>query len=386
MKILAINFLRLGDILMMNPIINALKEKYPNAEIHHVCFEEFQVASQVMKNVDEWHFLSRSQIFKMAREKQESFFAPADEILHLVDSLNLEGYDQVINMSHTRFSALFCGLIKSSEKFGTWIEDSRLRFSSDIFRQLNEKEEIDRFHYLDWYRQGFGLDSSKVNWSFGGVDVESTQGLDEGRNLYLFQVLTSDRKKAWSEEKWLSLFSLIRRRDPLAKMKMICAPFEKDLLTDISNKSMVEVLGLSLSEAHSWIRKSQYFVTLDTSTKHLANDSSARVIELCLGSSDFKKQGIYRENSIILSSYDFCHPCSHESTCPKEKRSCVGGIEANDVIRAMDFFEGGKDSSFSCQAVEVLPESFWKVQPIYSEVKGENFNDKTEVSCRHQEA
>lgn len=385
MKILAVNFLRLGDILMMNPILNALKKEYPEAQIHHVCFKEFEVASQVMTNVDQWHFLSRGQMFRLARENQESFFAPADEILHLVGALNLEGYDQVINMSHTRFSALFCGLIQSNVKLGTWIENDVLKTSSSIFMDFDREEKVSEFHYLDWYLKGFGIDPVKIDWRFGNEDVDVNPDLDEGRNLYLFQVLTSDGKKAWSEEKWLNLFSLIRRRDPLAKMKMICAPFEKDLLKDISSKSSVEVLGLSLAEVCSWIRKSQYFVTLDTSTKHLANDSSARVIELCLGSADFKKQGIYKSNSIILFSREACYPCPHEGSCHKVARSCVEGIQAEDVAQAIDFLNGRKGATMSCGAVEVVREKNWKVQPVYG-FKGEGFNDEAEIKGRYQEA
>ena len=59
MKILAMNFLRLGDLLMSSPICEDLKRKYPDSELHLAHFGEFQVAQEVMPQVDFWHSFSR---------------------------------------------------------------------------------------------------------------------------------------------------------------------------------------------------------------------------------------------------------------------------------------------------------------------------------------
>nr|HMN67766.1 glycosyltransferase family 9 protein [Bdellovibrionales bacterium] len=57
---------------------------------------------------------------------------------------------------------------------------------------------------------------------------------------------------------------------------------------------------LSLEGARALLDRADLLITGDTSIKHLANAPAIRVLELCLGPSDPRRTGIYKENSLIL--------------------------------------------------------------------------------------
>lgn len=371
MKILMINFLRLGDVLMTAPLINSFRRRYPGAEIHYFIFREFEVASEVMGNIEHWHSISRNEIFNASKDTLESLLTPTDIIDAKCRELQAIGFDLVINLTHTAFSSLCAGLINGKKTIGTYFDGSELKFSSGDFKAFNERTNIDDHHYLDWYRIGFGLNEEVPDWNFN-CDFEGCKSalkggpLQKGRRSYLFQALSSDEKKAWSEEKWLELFGLIRRRDPFADLKMICAPFERKSLEPFSRAANVDLLAVGLKEAYSLINNADYFITLDTSTKHLANDARCKVIELCLGSADFRKQPIYRAGSIILSPIDDCYPCSPKSFCHKAQRSCAKGIAPSDVIGAIEIHEGEAAADFLCRVFLVKSDLYWKCEEIFN--------------------
>lgn len=371
MKILVINFLRLGDILMTSPIMNGLRTKYPEAQIHHLGFKEFSVARDVMAQIDHWHFISRSELIYSCRDALDSLLAPADLIDAKCRELENLNFDLVVNLSHTTFSAICAGLIKGRRTMGVHMDGERLKFSSPAFEQLNNQENLESRHYLDWFRIGLGMEDETPDWSFARSTKRpsSKSSIKEGRKVYLFQTLSSDEKKAWSMERWLELFSLIRRKDPFAELKLLCAPFEKQILSPLAEKGEVELLGVGLKEAHTQIQKADVFITLDTSTKHLANDSNCKVIELCFGSSDHRKQSIYRQGAVILTPRDECYPCAPRGSCPKAQRSCLKGVPPSDVMNAIGFLEG-EEARFSSQAFVTTSHSLWSCEAIDSE-KGE---------------
>lgn len=394
MKILLINFLRLGDILMMIPVVNSLRKKYPEAEFHHLGFQEFQVASQVMPQIDQWHFISRSALQRATEDTSEGLLSPVDLIESKCHELRGYKFNLVVNLSHTIFSSLCAGLIEGEETLGAFIQGEDLKFSSDLFRILNEQDDIDRYHYLDWFRLGLGISHEVADWTFisHGEAVPQKCGdkelLEKERRNYLFQVLSSDEKKSWSREKWIELFKLIRRRDPLAELKVLCAPFEKRALESLAVEAGVELVSAGLKEAHRLVQKADIFITLDTSIKHLANDSSGIVVELSLGSSDYKKQSIYRSGSIILAPVDQCYPCAPKVVCPKIQRTCFMGITPTDVMNAIDYLQGKVESAFSCQAFITTSDTLWKykVIPIQERAKIEEHKSGNQISENYREA
>jgi len=388
MKILLVNFLRLGDIIMMAPLINDIKRRYPSAEIHQLIFGEFSIVRQVIGQVDQWHLMPRTLIQETAASSESGLLDAPDLILSLFDELNSLNFDLAINMSHTAFSALGMSLISAREKWGTYFEGDQLLYSSKSFEEVDLGEVKSQLHLLDWYRIGFRLNDGPVDWRLNERSGQKSllPSAQSGRKTYLFQVLSSDSKKSWNRESWKRLFVEIRRTDPFAELKMVCAPSEASQLSGLSKESGVELIPCGLDQAHDLIRRSDVFVTLDTSTKHLANDSPARIVELCFGSADFAKQGVYKRDSLILTPKAHCYPCGHSDRCPLVQRDCATEISVNDVLWAMGIRSRVARSELKCQVFETTTESEWSISPIEIS-KGENqIEAQKRIAEEHPEA
>lgn len=364
MKILVVNFLRLGDIFMSAPLVNAIQKKHPTAKIHFLGFRESSAAVRLLQHIQSSHFLSRGAIQGSAKDSAQGLFGSVDQINSMVEKMKAEKFDFIYNLSHTHFSSLFIDAIQLNAAQPI-----------SVFGQsfIHHKTPLHRHHFLDWYRIGLGLETMFVDWSYHTPFQSESE---QRRRLYLFQTLSSDVKKAWSLEKWIQLLLSVRRRDPLAELKILAAPSEVDLLKELVERTGAQLLAVSLSEALVWIQRANYFVTLDTSTKHLANSSNCHLIELSIGSADRLKQAIYKRGALILSSTSSCHPCSATENCPMVRRNCVSDIEVSDVLNAIDYFEGKRDVSFGCRADVTTTERIWNFKQMKTQ-KGVLNEDRT---------
>ena len=389
MKVLFVHGLKLGDLLMAAPVLQFYRRKYPRAEFHLLALPEAMAASQVLDPVNVWHELPKKKILETAALASVGLLDGVDLLAACFDRLNLENFDLAVSLSHTRFCAYALSLICASEKHGTYFEGENLKCSSLDFLEMENLKETRKLHYLDAYRKGFGSFDEKVEWRFRGSEEDTLQKrslLNEGRSLYLFQPLSSEVKKAWSLERWTRLMQEIRRMDPLAEMKILCAPFEVGEVQALSQAAQVELLPTDLKEALAWIRAADFLITLDTSIKHLANASRCKVIELCLGSADFFKQAIYKPGAVILTPKVSCYPCAHQSRCPLEKRICAQGIEAEDVIQALKFLKNKEERpSIHCGAfITTTTDTQWSYRALSAQGgKNEKAVSRTEAEQNH---
>ena len=56
------NLLRLGDILMMAPVLRGIKKKYPNAELHLLINKQFSMLEDMLPYVDEFKYFDPTKV------------------------------------------------------------------------------------------------------------------------------------------------------------------------------------------------------------------------------------------------------------------------------------------------------------------------------------
>jgi hypothetical protein len=73
----------------------------------------------------------------------------------------------------------------------------------------------------------------------------------------------------------------------------------------------------------------------------LANATDVKVLELSLGSSDWRRTGAYKEGSVIVQSKADCAPCPHSSPCSQASHRCSEMLSPHDIaLVAMAVIEG----------------------------------------------
>ena len=354
MKILVVSLLRIGDVLMALPMLQGLRRAHPGAEIHLLVNT---AASSLEPLVDfvRWHYFDRSNLQLGLGDYDHSIFDSFHKLSSTVDSLNEQSFDLLINVTQNRLSGWLCSAIHARDKIGLTIDRNGMgRYGSSWFNHLNDcagEENLEPFHYSDMFSYGAGV--RPIN----DLTLRETQeGLREAENLMpkgdgplvLVQTLTSDAKKNWSERLWIQTLCSLKLLRPQARILILGAPFERDALLQLTaecekRKLNCDLALCSISGAFSLLKRASLLVTGDTSIKHLAGLANCPTLELSVGSSDFRKTGVYRAGNVIIQSLEPCAPCPQKGLCIHSDHRCGDRLTpelvasvANQIIEGFD--------------------------------------------------
>ncbi|HEX4926141.1 MAG TPA: glycosyltransferase family 9 protein [Bdellovibrionales bacterium] len=338
MKILVISLLRLGDVIMAAPAIASLKAGRPNARVHLLVNSQFRAAASMIEGVDKVIGLDREQLQRGLGEADRSVFESFDRLQELIADLRREGYSRVINLTHNRFSGWIASLIGVEQTDGlAFTPQGRSTFGSAWFRYLNAQMSVtdsEPFHYIDLFRFATAGVSERPAFHL----IESVEGqkqastlVERGRDLILLQPLTSDQKKNWGLDRYAAALKTLAAIHPHVRFGILGAPAERSELepfvTGLSEAGVpARLLVCDLQTAFSLLKRARLLITGDTSIKHLAAAAGTRIVEISVGSSDFRKTGAYSPDNVIIQSKEPCAPCPHRGPCSRESHACAESL------------------------------------------------------------
>ncbi len=337
MKILVVQLLRMGDVVMSTPVLKGLRKKYPEAQIEILINKECRKIGPFLPEVSKVHYFDRSGLQDSIAHGDRSLLEAFSRLRVFFDEINSNQYDLVINLTHTRLSGHICSRIYSNEKIGLSIENQTPEFGGSWFQFLNEHgsgEREDCFHFSDIFYYGAQLPGAVQNYSViededAKSRVLSTFGGIE--NLVTVQAFTSDTKKNYGEVNWVKFAIRFYALNPQATLVFVGSPAEKESIDKITNHLVSEGYSAfsyicDIGELVSLLKLSTILVSGDTLTKHLGVAVDIPVVEISLGSSDKVRTGPFSENSIVVSSKELCAPCGHSEKCFRTFHACADSV------------------------------------------------------------
>ncbi|WP_413559864.1 glycosyltransferase family 9 protein [Bdellovibrio sp. HCB209] len=327
MKILVVSLLRLGDIIQQQPLLKALREKHPHAQIHLLINSQFaQVEGLLGALVDKYFYFDRESLQKGLGEANYNMLWSHQQLSDLVADLNSEGYQQVYNFTHNKLSAYLLGSLQIPQKHGLHHAETKFQgLENPWLRYFNDRfsgSQPSLFHYVELLGGAFGLAANK-----------SAAAIPEKSKLVLFQCLTSDAKKNWGLPAFKKLKETIESSLVDYKVKILGAPFEREALAQHFADS--DLIICDLAGAKLKLQEACLLVTGDTSIKHLAGQMGIPTVELVLGSSDWTKTAAFSEATQILRANTACAPCTHSSSCTQKSQICAESITVDQVFTAV---------------------------------------------------
>lgn len=295
MRILIISLLRIGDLFMQKPLVQALKDRYPNAEIdlvvNSVSLGATRLFSDIINNV---YIFSRDEYQRSAGEAHFNILAGISEIDNLIDSLSDRNYDVVYNFTHNRLSGYFAGAINARECKGLSYKNGQFSVMENPWMNyLNtcySQKSGSIFHYTEVLANSFDLNVSK----------HKIRSSHKKSGLILMQCFTSEARKNWSLLNFLDLKNKIESFFPFHIVRILATEKERLELRNYFSDEYIWVADLPMSE--SLLKEARLFIGVDTSIKHLAALCGTPCIELALGGSDPIKTGAFIEGAISLVS------------------------------------------------------------------------------------
>ena len=372
MKILAMSLLRLGDVFLAAPALAGIKRKYPHAEIHGLVNRQTLPASGLIGEVDHWHVFERDLLQNALADVNSPILEPFFRLESLLEKLRAENYDLVLNFTHNRLSGWLCGAIEAGQTIGLALNgQGRPRFGSSWFQFLNDKAEdrgSENFHYSDIFWFGAGLNREPRQWRWQTTmraKQEAQNIIKEKPKIIAMQPFTSETKKEWGTEHWCQTLKILKMQQAEHEYIILAAPSERErcdhfILALLEHNIVATPAICSLMTAVEILNQTELLITGDTSIKHLAAASPAQVIELSLGSSDWRRTGIYKDGAYIVQPQVDCAPCPHSSPCSQKAHHC-GMTVAPDFMAKLVTAVLEKDH----QAIEILAKNNARYVEIY---------------------
>lgn len=406
MKILVVSLLRLGDIILTAPILQGLQQRHPEAQIDLLINSQFKSVTTLLPHVAKIHLFDRETLQKGLGEPAVPLFESFERLDGLLEILSGEGYDQVINLTHTRLSGWLVGMIPAREKMGLSFDPSgKGAFGSNWFRFLNnqvDSESSETFHFTDLFRFGVELNDSiplgLLETEKGREEAAKCLALIGNENLVIVQALTSDVKKNWGLGSWARALANFSQVHPEANFILLGAPSERTelaklhhLLQEKNCRSHIAIL--SLEAAYSLLKIARLLITGDTSIKHLACQASTPVVELSIGSSDAYRTGAYADGSVIIQSRETCAPCVHSRPCHRDFHACAERIPAEAVaLVASEIYENRTfqlktiaeeyKNEIEILRVENRESSFWTAASVREKFSEETVSRWIDLACK----
>jgi ADP-heptose:LPS heptosyltransferase len=331
-NILILSLTRMGDLIQTTPLIQGLNDKHPNAKITLMVSSDFEDAVSLIPGVDDSIVFNLRQ-FKDSNEwEDESWVKIYRYIESELNSIRNKDYDLLVNLSHSRFSALMVHYLKVQNVIGfhcnaigdrmtghPWMQYFGTEPFNRNFNEFNLVEIFSRSADIDMTgREIQVLDNSNEICTDEGVLSKFPELSDE--LVIGFQIGSSLENRRWSTASFAKLADLLIEKlnarillfgvasESKSAAEMIQLTNNNDRVTDLTGKT-------NLKQLTGLLKDCDYLVTNDTGTMHLAAALNTKIIGLFFAHAHPFETAPFSSGHLIFQARISCAPCSYGVQC-----------------------------------------------------------------------
>ncbi len=354
-------FKGMGSIIQSTPMLEALRRRFPYAEIIYVStkankefLEQINLIDTIVAVNDKSFFStligSFKAIFILIRKKPEVY-------------IDLEIY--------SNFSTIFTTLTLSKNRIGFYLRSSSFRMG--IYTHMmffNPKIPVAEV-YLQIARLFGNFENSPEIYRLNSINLENS--FFQNENYIVINPNASDLRleRRWEKSHFVDLIIRISLKYPELKIVLIGSKTEyeytQSIKTQFQNKEQVVNLAgkTSIQELISLISNAKCVITNDTGPMHIA--FSCKTPSVCLFGPCHPQQYGFAEKSYIIYKNVYCSPCVHDFEIPpcKGNNVCMKLIETDEVYSA---FEAVYNNVFSEARINT-PAVYYSNEEIFGLVK-----------------
>lgn len=344
-NILIVKLSAIGDVVQTIPMVEALKQKYPQAKIDWVVEEE---ASDLLTG----HPALNRVIVSRRKSWQKRFFRKGEtgdtlkEIREFISDLRREKYDWVIDNHGLFKSGLFVFLSRGVRKIGFKpspgiADEGNYFFTNERYKPLSiERHALER--YLDLITQ-LGVPAAKplLNFSVPGESRERAAEILRQHGLFSKPLVIIHPIAKWTTKQWPPE-NFARLAEALAQ-KGVSVAFtgSRDDIEPVQEifhqvKNQKKILNLTgktnLKELGAVFSLSDLVLTTDTGPMHLAAAVKAPLIAL-FGPTAPWRTGPYGNGHVVLRKSLNCSPCFKKKCATME---CMNSLSVEEVLETVE--------------------------------------------------
>ncbi|MBN4077857.1 glycosyltransferase family 9 protein [Nitrospina gracilis] len=331
-NILILSLTRMGDLIQTTPLIQGLKDKHRNARITLMVSSDFEDAVSLIPGVDDSIVFNLRQ-FKDSNEwEDESWVKIYRYIESKLNGIRNKDFDLLVNLSHSRFSALMVHYLKVKNVIGFYCNATGDRMTGHPWMQYFGTEPFNRnfneFNLVEIFSRSAGIDMTgrEIQVLENRTDICSDEGVpsdfpkSDDALIIGFQIGSSLENRRWSTASFAKLADLLVEKlnarilifgvasESKSAKEMIQLTKNKDQVTDLTGKT-------DLKQLSSLLKDCDYLVTNDTGTMHLAAALNTKIIGLFFAHAHPFETAPFSSGHLVFQARISCAPCSYGVHC-----------------------------------------------------------------------
>jgi len=322
-----LNLTRFGDLIQTTPILKGLRKRHPEARIHLVVKSRFRSAAEMLPVVNTIHEIDGDAVSTVLSQPDIPFIERFRSIRHMIDPLCKIHFDQVINFTHSRASAVLLSLLDADRCTGFIIDREGHRQVGNpwlgFMGTLIRARRLCHFNLVEIYRGSVGM--------LEGAEPVQVRVLEAARALanqrlpgkekrIAIQLGASQDSKTWSIACFAQTLRALAGRLPDTVFVPVGVRKEakaaQALIEACPEVHFENLVGeTSLDELAAVLERCDLLLTGDTGTMHLSAAVGTPTCAIFVGLGMPYETAAYAADHFVLKSRISCSPCSHEVHC-----------------------------------------------------------------------
>ena len=330
-KILALQFKYFGDGVLLTPALRALREHFPNAELHLLVPAEIAPLFQ--------HLPWLARVWAMPRRRGH---ASLRETWPIIRALRREKFDRSVDFAGNDRGAILSFLSGARRRLGPLEKTSklfkRICFTESVPAAVLPAPFIDGYLNLLTAWQVPPPSSKRQEILSDPALAGEAARILSGKRI-LCHIATSQQKKEWPLARWAEFYRLATAAGLALAFSSGINDRERGLLAELEKMepdifALPPVADLRLFLAI--LRQAEAVICGDTGPLHFAAGLGVPVIALlATGESLVRVAPIYDEEHIVRGTECFCNArFPHSATC-QDARCCMAAIQPELVLAAL---------------------------------------------------
>jgi lipopolysaccharide heptosyltransferase II len=346
-NILILSMTRMGDMIQTTPLIKGLKEKYPNSKITLLVTSDFASAVPLIPNVDDSIVLDFKQFIINKDWEDQSWIKVFRYLEESLEDIKRRNYDLLVNLSHSKFSALMVGYLSIKNVIGFHCNEFGDRMTGHPWMQYFGVEVFNRiyneFNLVEIFSGSAGVDVKGRSIEVVRPQIQSSLDAflpqQDEDVLIGFQVGSSLEGRRWSAQSFANLADMLIE-NANARIVIFGVQSESEVAEEVisrtKNKDQISNLAgkTNLSELGLLLEKCEYLVTNDTGTMHLAAAMGTKIVALFFAHAHPYETAPFSPGHIIFQAGISCAPCSYGVHC--NNIVCVDKVRPQHLSSAIE--------------------------------------------------
>lgn len=328
-RILIVNLTRFGDLLQTSPTVAALRERHPGAAITLLAEKNFADVADGIPGIDHVHRAELDQLGRLLLQGGSALLDGYRCAERLVGDLRGAGFDLAMNLSSSRMTAVFMGLLRIGDVRGWSMTPDGFRVIrhpwARLFATMCLHRRFAAFNLVDYYRAmaGGGGATRRLAYDVDPVAAEraaallQASGRRDGEPLVALQVGASKAIRQWPAASFTALATELTRAG--ARVLLVGGNGDRPLAAAVAaavGAGAIDTCGrTSVADLAALLARADVLVSGDTGPMHMAVAVGTPVVGLFFGPASPFDTGPYSADNVLLHAAVPCTPCDHNVTC-----------------------------------------------------------------------